>query len=181
MLVEGEMTRNRMIEIVEREMCKNGSRLTADTPTWNAVTVARDSEHEDGCLTSLLRGVYDEGAEAARKEGYDMARFRKRPVVPEASRWWKNGDHPDDGSVDVETGGFLTEGKVVRRYRHPDVPGGEVCKQCGYIMHEHGWIDTPEGGHTVCPGDWIITGVKGEFYPIKDDIFRERTYANVLD
>jgi len=71
MLVEGEMTRNRMIEIAEREMRKNGSHLTADTPTWNAVTVARDSEHEDGCLTSLLQGVYEEGAEAARKEGYD--------------------------------------------------------------------------------------------------------------
>jgi hypothetical protein len=23
----------------------------------------------------------------------------------------------------------------------------------------------------VCPGDWIITGVKGERYPVKPDIF----------
>lgn len=48
MLAEGEMTRNRMIEIAEREMCKNGSRLTADTPMWKAVMIARDSDHEDG-------------------------------------------------------------------------------------------------------------------------------------
>jgi hypothetical protein len=27
-------------------------------------------------------------------------------------------------------------------------------------------------------GDWIIKGVKGEFYPIKDDIFRQ-TYEAV--
>jgi len=42
-------------------------------------------------------------------------------------------------------------------------------------MHNHGWIDTLEGGHIVCPGDWIITGVKGENYPCKPDIF-EATY-----
>ena len=38
-------------------------------------------------------------------------------------------------------------------------------------MESHGWIDTLEGGHTVCIGDWIITGVKGEQYPCKPDIF----------
>mgnify|MGYP001589441972 FL=1 len=38
-------------------------------------------------------------------------------------------------------------------------------------MHVHGWIDTLEGGHIVCPGDWVITGVKGEYYPCKPDIF----------
>jgi len=45
-------------------------------------------------------------------------------------------------------------------------------------MHEHGWIDTLEDGHNVCPGDWIITGVKGEYYPCKPDIFEE-TYEKV--
>jgi hypothetical protein len=45
-------------------------------------------------------------------------------------------------------------------------------------MHNHGWIETLEGGHTVCPGDWIITGVKGEHYPCKPDIF-EMTYERV--
>lgn len=45
-------------------------------------------------------------------------------------------------------------------------------------MHNHGWIDTLEGGHIVCPGDWIITGVKGENYPCKPDIF-EMTYEPV--
>jgi len=38
-----------------------------------------------------------------------------------------------------------------------------------------GWIDTLEGGHVVTPGDYIIEGVKGEFYPCKPDIF-ELTY-----
>lgn len=35
----------------------------------------------------------------------------------------------------------------------------------------NGWVDTLEGGHVVTPGDWIITGVKGECYPCKPDIF----------
>ena len=33
-------------------------------------------------------------------------------------------------------------------------------------------IGTLEGKHEVTPGDWIITGVKGEYYPVKDEIFK---------
>lgn len=40
------------------------------------------------------------------------------------------------------------------------------------------WITTLEGGHVASPGDWIIKGVKGEFYPCKPDIF-EMTYEKV--
>lgn len=36
-------------------------------------------------------------------------------------------------------------------------------------------IWTLEGNHQVTSGDWIITGVKGEHYPCKPDIF-ELTY-----
>ena len=36
-------------------------------------------------------------------------------------------------------------------------------------------IPTLEGDHRANPGDWIIKGVKGEFYPCKPDIF-EQTY-----
>lgn len=67
------------------------------------------------------------------------------------------------------------EGAVVRYFRRPDVEGGLACTHCGNRMHDHGWIDTLEGGHIVCPGDWVITGVKGERYPCKPDIF-EQTY-----
>lgn len=102
-------------------------------------------------------------------------KYRKRPVVIEATQWLENGDHPQDGSQLVGllegTASWLSEGKVVRYYRHPDVPGEQPCKHCGRTMHVHGWIDTLEGGHVVCPGDFIITGVKGERYPCKPDIF----------
>lgn len=37
------------------------------------------------------------------------------------------------------------------------------------------WTDTLEGPLRVSDGDWIITGIKGEHYPCKPDIF-EATY-----
>lgn len=39
-------------------------------------------------------------------------------------------------------------------------------------------IDTLEGTHLANPGDYIIKGIKSEFYPCKPDIF-VRTYAPV--
>jgi len=42
------------------------------------------------------------------------------------------------------------------------------------------FIETLEGPHIVSPGDWIITGVKGEHYACKPDIF-EMTYEKVED
>lgn len=80
-----------------------------------------------------------------------MTLYRKRPVIIEATQWFKHGDHP----------------KVMK---HP-APGIS-----GYsYSDEMGWIETLEGWHLVIPGDWIITGVKGEHYPCKPDIF-EMTY-----
>lgn len=107
-------------------------------------------------------------------------KYRKKPVVIEAHQWHKNGHHPEDVS-DRFVGGVSdgdAEGLLVRRFRHPDVPGDRLCKHCGVRMHDHGWIDTLEAGHNVCPGDWIITGIKGEHYPCKPDIF-EATYESV--
>jgi hypothetical protein len=121
-------------------------------------------------------------------------KYRKKPVEIEATQWFKNGDHPLDYASE-QTGyqnGRLSnisadhrkandwEGEVVRYFRHPAeaFAGERKCEKCGTIMHLHGWIDTLEGGHIVCPGDWIITGVKGEHYPCKPDIF-SMTYEPV--
>lgn len=40
-------------------------------------------------------------------------------------------------------------------------------------------IHTLEGDMTGNIGDWLITGVNGEQYPCKDDIFR-KTYEEVI-
>lgn len=110
-----------------------------------------------------------------------MAKYRKKPLVIEATQWFKNGDHPNDDQ-ETFTGPdgkpFLGEGKIVRYYRHPGDSGARKCEKCGAEMHAHGWIDTLEDGHIVCPGDFIITGVQGEIFPCKPDIF-EATYEAV--
>jgi hypothetical protein len=119
-------------------------------------------------------------------------KFRKKPVVIEATQWFKMGDHPLDyvrPQQGFQNGRLVSipgehrkahgwEGDVVRYYRDPQISGELKCSICGNKYHDHGWIDTLEGGHIVCPGDWIITGVKGEFYPCKDEIFK-MTYERV--
>lgn len=46
--------------------------------------------------------------------------------------------------------------------------------ECGYSTPEM-HIQTLEGRMSARPGDWIVKGLRGEFYPIKPDIF-EKTY-----
>ncbi len=104
-------------------------------------------------------------------------KYRKKPIVVEAVQWFKNGDHPEDDSF--HNHGELsseTEGLVVRYYRHPNYrnpnrDGSVICKHCEHAMYDHGWIDTLEGGYIVCPGDFVVTGIKTERYPCKPDIF----------
>ena len=87
-----------------------------------------------------------------------MAKYRKKPVVIDAKRWWKHGDNKD-----------------VKEFLGVDFD----CEHCGKSgIPYHGWIQTLEGNYIVCPGDWIITGIAGEKYPCKPDIF-EATYEKV--
>jgi len=91
-----------------------------------------------------------------------MAKYRKKPVVIEAKQWFQLGDHEKVGQYDCPDE-FIAE---------------EECEHCGGTFKRHGWIKTLEGGHIVCPGDYIITGVQGEHYPCQPDIFAE-TYERV--
>lgn len=106
-----------------------------------------------------------------------MPKYIKKPIVVGATPWHKNGDHPEDGDPQFE-------GAVVHYYKRPEIPANDdnvrqlrqfhQSGDCKASVHNHGWIDDDklaEGGHIVCPGDFIITGVKGERYPCKPDIF----------
>ena len=86
-------------------------------------------------------------------------KYRKKPVVIEATQWFKLGDHP---LVHKPTSSVDTEWE-----RRQGLPSGSI-----------GEIKTLESWMLVTPGDWIITGVKGEHYPCKPDIF-EMTYEPV--
>jgi hypothetical protein len=85
-------------------------------------------------------------------------KFRKKPVVIEAQQW--------DGSLS-EMRRITDECRIGLTALNAE--GGKVTE----------WrIPTLEGSHIVSPMDWIIKGVKGEFYPCKPDIF-ELTYEAV--
>jgi len=75
-------------------------------------------------------------------------RFRKKPVVIEAMQ-------------------FSTE----HRFGGPALH--EFLEGCVWIPSVNGRIiiSTLEGDMSVAPGDWVIKGVAGEFYPCKPEIF----------
>jgi hypothetical protein len=118
-----------------------------------------------------------------------MSKYRKKPVVIEATQWFKNGDHPQDHDpIGIKNPTRMDrekyheylghEGKIVKYYN--TLTAQDKCKHCNKRYAQHGWIGTLEGGHIVCPGDWIIKGVQGEFYPCKPDIFK-KTYEEVAE
>ena len=80
-------------------------------------------------------------------------------------QWFKNGDHPLDGNetfIGSDGKPFRREGRVVRYFRHPAIPGHTSCAMCGQAMNVHGFIDTPGVGQTVCPGSFVVTNERGE-------------------
>jgi hypothetical protein len=86
-----------------------------------------------------------------------MAKYRKKPVVVEAVRFF------DTAESLAELSEFMgTDIKV--NYADPDNPT---------LI-----IPTLEGDYIASIGDYIIKGIKGEFYPCKPDIF-EMTYEKV--
>jgi len=70
---------------------------------------------------------------------------------------------------------------VIEAMQYNDKSAEEIVKFIGntkhtWSMNEKGavlYLDTLEGGHEASQNDWIIKGVKNEFYPIKNDIFLE--------
>ena len=91
-------------------------------------------------------------------------KFRKKPVVIEAVQW--------TGSNVDEVIAHLLCTASFRRKDFTSVNGGVLPG--GILL-----IDTLEGTMEANPQDWIIKGVKGEFYPCKPDIFAA-TYEEVL-
>ena len=90
-------------------------------------------------------------------------KYRKKPVAIEAIRY--------DG----------TNAAAIQSWAHRGLPpeASAIVIPNGYgITHAPLSIRTLEGMMTANPGDWIIRGVKGEFYPCKPDIF-EATYEPV--
>lgn len=79
-------------------------------------------------------------------------KFRKKPVEIEARQW----DPGAQSSTRRDIIAWIQGNGGHARYIAPE---NRIA------------ILTLEGPHSASPGDWIIRGVKGEFYPCKPDIF----------
>lgn len=86
-----------------------------------------------------------------------MRKYVKKPVTIEAVQW--TGDNRKD------IWDFCT-----LAYFNTDFETGDLC-----LM-----IQTLEGAMEASVGDYIIKGIKGEFYPCKPDIFA-LTYDEVTE
>ncbi len=73
-----------------------------------------------------------------------MAKYRKKPVIIEAIQW--------TGNISPDIQNFL---------------GTEIVLEGKNLV-----INTLEGVMHARPGDYIIRGVKEEFYPCKPDVFK---------
>lgn len=80
-----------------------------------------------------------------------VRKFKKKPIIIQAVQWFPKK------SVDGVYRTFLDNLT---------------------LDFDYAWINTLEGKMKVSPGDWIITGVNGEKYPCKPDIF-DKTYESV--
>ena len=80
-----------------------------------------------------------------------IKKFRKKPVVIETVQWTGHNTKEIFDFVGIDN----------------------IIAYASYFM-----IKTLEGNHKVRTNDWVIKGIKGEFYPCKPDIFEE-TYEEV--
>lgn len=87
-----------------------------------------------------------------------MSKYRKKPIVIEAVQF---------------TGGAYSIRKIVDELKIP-IDLYEFTNGSDGEFH----IYTLEGTHRADVGDWIVKGIKGEFYPVKPEIF-EVTYEKV--
>ena len=69
-------------------------------------------------------------------------KYRKKPVLTEATQWFMNGDHPQDESTPIDNPDGpqrVTEGKVVQYFRSLNIPG-EVDSVPFAERHARAWI-----------------------------------------
>ena len=95
-----------------------------------------------------------------------MAQYRKKPVVIEAITF--------DGLMDYGKS-VLHKGSLRNNlpwsFEYKGHPISHETDEC-YL------IPTLEGTHNMTPQDMLITGIQGEIYPCKIDIF-EQTYEKL--
>lgn len=109
-----------------------------------------------------------------------MPKFRKKPVVVEA--WPFNGSRASFDRFVAEAIGERVTISGTSKHGEPTVtfttPSGALAQII--LADDTIVLPTAEGDMEASPGDWIISGVAGELYPCKPEIFAE-TYWTADD
>ena len=94
-----------------------------------------------------------------------MQKFRKKPVVVEAVQY---------------TGSVSSTIFIYGLVNKTDIKSAEQANKIIAECERNGGINinTLEDIMLVSKGDWVIKGIKGEFYPCKQDIF-DATYEQI--
>lgn len=95
-----------------------------------------------------------------------MVKYKKKPVVIDAEPYRKG---LEDGVLCKS----VIEGQPKRKYCI-----NKNAKNCFECANTVPFIDTLEGRHYISKDDYIVTGIMGERYPVKKEIF-EKTYERV--
>ncbi len=78
-----------------------------------------------------------------------MALYSALQPTIEANQWFRNGDHPDDHTINR-----INSGRVVSRHRFYNTEYSNApCTACGTRVGVHGMLHQ----NVVCPGDYIQT------------------------
>lgn len=89
-----------------------------------------------------------------------MALYSALVPVVEAHQWFKNGDHPEDRTINR-----INTGRIVQRHPAKGDPEdtNTICSKCGQVMGTHGLLNPQvhlnqlSVNADVCPGDYIQT------------------------
>ena len=105
-----------------------------------------------------------------------MKKYIKKQVVVEAIQW--------DGTLEkaLEISQIDGLNSIIEYYSTKTVIIGESTSSSANTYEEikSFKIKTLEGDMNVSKGDYIIKGIKGEFYPCKEDIFK-KTYVDFTE
>lgn len=126
--------------------------------TWNYRVIRRERGDGEGDSFQVHEVYYDDAGA--------ITMWSERPIAPygedldvltsDVRYMLEATDKPvlDHSSLPGALGFLPDKAIVMGFFRHPDFPGTDVHKGCGYTWHDHGWIDSCDvGGQgiTVCP------------------------------
>ena len=122
-----------------------------------------------GIIAARTEGAHDYGDPTMTDHQLIIPiRYRKRPVVIEVMRLVGDAAswHAVYQWIERNTLGSFEPMDVIEGRKPYPASGVSIDPATGLLL-----IATMEGVMQAKPGDWIIQGVQGEFYPCKPDIF----------